>query len=333
MGSTKYIGIVGWNPSTELLARTYHFDVKGTEVLALASPNPEAQKFAREVLGLKHIFSDPYHLFELHQLNAICVESSGELHFTEVAKALDAGTDVLIHLPLASNVSDCKDIEKEVRSHPSQKALLSLARRFDPALKQIKNQLKEGRLGNLISINLENYEALPDNFHEHAFSVSKGIFMDLTLEDVDLVRWLTEQEFTSVFARGSAEKYPSLKKNNDADTAFISASMVNGILVNFLSSRTGVTGDGFSFHIIGTKGELRYQSHNAAIQIHTEGIETPIKHMSDHSNYLRLLKFFAGTIGTSERLPYKLTDGTEATKVAVAMTKSYLLGQVVNVDE
>jgi len=80
MSGIKYIGIIGWNEHTKILANNFHFQTKGTEILAIAAHEPEAQKYAREVLGLKHVYTEPHPLYELHQLNAVCIQSSGEYH-------------------------------------------------------------------------------------------------------------------------------------------------------------------------------------------------------------------------------------------------------------
>ncbi len=332
MSKTIYIGIIGWGEHTEFLARAFHYEIKDTEILALASQNQAAQKFSRDVLGLKHIFSNPHPLYELHQLDLICIDSSAEYHLDEVSKCLDSGVNVLVSHPLSSNVSDCLAIEKVARSHPNQKVMLALPRRFDPKVKMIKNQLDQGKIGNLISITIENYEALTKSHKDESFAISKGIFMDLTLQDIDIVRWLTGAEFTSVYAQGSAIKYPSLSKNNDVDTAIIAATTDKGILVDFHATRTGIQEDGYCIIIKGTKGEIKYDSRPTSVSIRTEAEDTKCKIVQDRSNYMSILKNYTSHIINNDRLPYDIKEGTYATKVAVAMTKSYVLGEVIKID-
>jgi len=156
--------------------------------------------------------------------------------------------------------------------------------------------------------------------------------MDVTLQDIDMVRWLTESEFTSVYAKGSAEQYPSLKRHNDADTAIIAAQMDKGLLVSFFSTRAGNTSDGFDLHILGTKGELRYDSRRTQIDLLGIGAEELKGAKVDYTDYKTGLRYFSDGILLSNRFEYGLDIGTAATKVAVAMTKSFILGNEVDIE-
>jgi len=331
--SISYIGIIGWGPATQQIAERLHHHTKGTEVLAVATLNKEGQKFSKSVLGLKHVFSDPMPLYELHQLNVIYIASNPENHLEHTTHCLKSGTDILIEFPLASNVSDCIEIEKAVRNHPSQKALLGFPRRFDPYLKELQKQVSEGKIGHILSISVNNYESLREGHAQNPFHESKGIFMDLTIQDIDMIRWISGQEFTSVYAQGGARKYPSLKRNNDIDTAIINGKLEEGTLVNLLSSRAGVTEDGFSINVTGTKGQLSYSTvQNNLSLTSTDLVVKDINIPYQAQEHLKMVDYFINQTMKGTRLPYNVSEGTEATKVAVAMTRSFLMNQIVNID-
>lgn len=336
MSNMQYIGIVGWSWHIVAAVSRLHQQTRAVEILAIADPSDEAFAYGRDVLGLKHVFREPAALYSLHQLDTIIVCSPAECHLEHVTKALQSGTNVIVDFPLASNVADCLALEQVVRRYPSQQTLLCFPRRFDQDLQRLQKTVAQGSLGDIISISIENYEALPANFFAEsaARSASKGIFMDLTIQDVDLVHWLTGQLFTSVYATGSAKKYPALASGNDADTAQITATLEHGTIVSLLTSRTGSKPDGYRLQIVGAAGTLSYTSR--ASQIEASSIEllqaVESSEPSEAKLYQASLRYYLSETLHGAKLPHSVQVGTKATKVAVGMTKSFVLGEVIKID-
>jgi len=330
MNGTQYIGIIGWNSQTKQLANMLHRRLRHTEVLAVATNHEDGQKYARETLGLKHVYQNPEQLYELHQLTVICICSSAELHLDEIASALRSGTNVLVEQPLAANVSDCIAIEKLARSYPNQKVLLALPRRFDRQLIELQKKIEEGSLGHIVSVSVESYERYDTEKYSGAYPVSKGIFMDITLEDIDMVRWLTGAEFTSVYAAASSIMYPSLTKHGDADTAHVTAQTDMGFGVSFVSSRVGHQRDGYSLKVVGTKGEFYYDTRKGQIAV-SKAIVPHV--VAERPEYEAMVRDYTNRVVQGGRLSYGVEVGTKATEVAVAMTKSYVLQEVITLDK
>jgi len=332
MSGTHYIGLIGWTPHMGSVVSQLHLQSRNIEVLSMAVTSPEAFTYGRDVLSLKHLYRDPAQLYTLHQLDTIIVCSSAEYHLEHVTKALQSGTNVIIDFPLASNVEDCLALEQIVRRYPSQQVLLCLPRRFDANLQRLQQVVADGLLGDIISVTIENHEALPADFFEQtsSASVSKGIFMDLTIQDIDMVSWLTGQSFDSVYAKGTAKKFPALLASNDADTAQILATLDRGATVSLLSSRTGCRPDGYSLSITGTAGELSYESAQSQIVASTAMLREAVTVAEPYEVklYQSALKYYLTETLRGTKLPYTVQVGTAATQAAVAMTKSFVLGEI-----
>ncbi len=163
----------------------------------------------------------------------------------------------------------------------------------------------------------------------------KGIFMDLMLQDIDMVRWLTDTEYKSVYVVGNAFKYPSLKRQGDVDSAIAIGKLTNGCLVNFVSSRIIHRGEGFQFRVIGSNGELSYSSfeEDSGLVFNQDGKPYYISKTTPNNEYLLLLNNYVDSVRNGSKIKYKLKDATEATRVAVAMTKSFLLGQEISLKD
>jgi len=329
-------GIIGWGENGKKIAQALHFDIKNTEVIGVATDDPIGRDYAMRKMGLKHVFSSPSQLLELHQIDIICVCSDGDVHLSHVENSLRSGSNIFIDHPLASNVEDCKKIEKIIDSYPSYKTTVAFPRRFISSLNQIQKEIAKGGLGDLMRIECQTFEkmqiqnALPSNK-----VARKGIFMDLMLQDIDMVRWFSGAEYESVYVVGNALKYTSLKRQGDVDSAIAVGKLSNGCLVNFISSRVVHKGEGFQFKLIGTNGEINYSSfiENSRLISNQDGKPQYISAATPDNEYLPLLNNYVDAVRNGSKIKYELKDATEATKVAVAMTKSFLLGQEVSLKD
>ena len=329
-------GIIGWGENGKKIAKALHFDIKNTEVIAVATDDPIGKDYAMRKMGLKHVFSNPAQLLELHQIDIICVCSEGDAHLVHVEKSINSGSNIFIDHPLASNVEDCQKIEKIVDSYPSYKTTVAFPRRFNSKLDKIQKELRKGSLGELLRIECHTYEKMQlKEAVPNERKVRKGIFMDLMLQDIDMVRWLTGLEYQSVYVVGNALKYPSLERQGDVDSAMAIAKMEKGCLVSFISSRVVHRGEGFQVRLIGTNGEMFYSSfeENSGLVASQDGKPFYIPKESTPNEYLPLLNNYVDAVRNGSKIKYHLKDATEATRIAVAMTKSYVLGQEITLND
>lgn len=329
-------GIIGWGENGKKIAQALHFEIKDTEVVGVATDDPIGRDYAMRKMGLKHVFSSPMQLLELHQIDIICVCSDGDLHLAHVENSLRSGSHIFIDHPLASNVEDCQKIEKITDSYPSYKTTVAFPRRFNLYLNQIQKEIAKGGLGNIIRLECQTFEKMKlQDAVPNGRIARKGIFMDLMLQDIDMVRWLTGMEYESVYVVGNAFKYPSLTGQGDVDSAIAISKLSNGCFVNFVSSRVVHKGEGFQFKVVGTNGELSFSSfeENSGLVASQDGKPYYISKTEPNNEYLPLLNNYVDAVKNSGKLKYQLKDATEATKVAVAMTKSFLLGQEISLKD
>ncbi|MDF1697762.1 MAG: Gfo/Idh/MocA family oxidoreductase [Saprospiraceae bacterium] len=329
-------GIIGWGENGKKIAEALHFKIKNTEVIGVATDDPIGRDFAMRKMGLKHVFSNHTQLLELHQIDIICICSEGDIHFAHVDDALKSGSNIFIDHPLACNVEDCTKIVKLLDSYPSYKTTVAFPRRFISELNQMQKLISEGRLGEILRIECQTFEkmqiqdALPNRK-----MVRKGIFMDLMLQDIDMVKWLTGQDYQTVYVVGNALKYPSLQRQGDVDSAIAIAKLKKGCMVNFISSRLVHQGEGFKVKVVGTLGEVNYSSfkENAGLVSNQDGKPYYMSKGKGQNEYIPLIQNYVDAVKNGSKIKYDLKDATEATRIAVAMTKSFLLGREVSLIE
>ena len=72
--------------------------------------------------------------------------------------------------------------------------------------------------------------------------VSGGIFLDMTIHDFDMARYLIVDEVVEIFAVGGVCVDPKIGAAGDIDTAIITLRFKNGVLATIDNSREAVYG-------------------------------------------------------------------------------------------
>jgi myo-inositol 2-dehydrogenase / D-chiro-inositol 1-dehydrogenase len=129
-------------------------------------------------------------------------------------------------------------------------------RRFDPSFRELKKRLDAGAIGKLEQVIITNRDpGLPEL---RFLATSGGLFLDFTIHDFDMARWLLGEEPVEVFARGAVLVDPRVKTEaNDIDTAMVMLRTSSGRLCSILNSRRAVYGYDQRIEAFGEKGMLR----------------------------------------------------------------------------
>ena len=86
---------------------------------------------------------------------------------------------------------------------------------------------------------------------------SGGLFLDMTIHDFDMIRYLTNAEIDEIYAKGKCMVDPNIGNAGDIDTAMINMKLTNGIIASINNSRKAVYGYDQRIEILGSKGSLQ----------------------------------------------------------------------------
>ena len=81
-----------------------------------------------------------------------------------------------------------------------------------------------------------------------------GIFLDMTIHDFDMVRFVTGSEVEEVHAMGAVLIDPAIGEAGDVDTAVTTLKMANGALAVIENSRQAVYGYDQRVEVFGSRG-------------------------------------------------------------------------------
>jgi len=83
---------------------------------------------------------------------------------------------------------------------------------------------------------------------------SGGIFLDMTVHDFDMARYVTGSEVVEVFARGAVRIDPAFADAGDVDTALVTLVHESGCLTAIDNSRQAVYGYDQRVEVFGSRG-------------------------------------------------------------------------------
>jgi len=203
---------------------------------------------------------DPELILEDDEIEAVLICSPTPTHADFTERAARAGKHVFCEKPV--------DLDPErirrtlgVVSESGVKLQVGFNRRFDPSFARVRRAVTEGEVGeiHLVKITSRDPEAPPVEY----VKTSGGIFLDMTIHDFDMVRFLTGSEVVEVFACGSVLIDPAIGEAGDVDTAVTTLKMANGALAVIENSRQAVYGYDQRVEVFGTGGSAEATNETA----------------------------------------------------------------------
>jgi 1,5-anhydro-D-fructose reductase (1,5-anhydro-D-mannitol-forming) len=143
----------------------------------------------------------------LQEVDAAYVSSTNEKHFEQVTAALDHGLHVLCEKPLAI---DAESARAMVRHANRSRLVLAINHhlRNSPVLRSMRELISQGEIGELLSVRVDHAVSLPERLRGWRLddkAAGGGVVLDLTVHDIDTIRFVTRLEPTSIVAVGVSQ--------------------------------------------------------------------------------------------------------------------------------
>lgn len=203
------VAVVGAGRAGMVHARNFASGVPGARLVALADPDEEALVVASAATGCDRTSTDPLQAVTGDEVGAVVVASPTFTHAEVAVSALAAGKHVLCEKPLASTLAEGSAIARAVADSESA-FLMGFMRRFDPTWTSLAERVAAGEIGRpLLVRSTGRGPGLPPEWALDP-EVSGGLIAEVNSHDLDSIRWLSGQEFETVYAVGRAAKRPDL---------------------------------------------------------------------------------------------------------------------------
>ena len=325
-------GIIGAGRIGKIHAENILNNVKGARLKAVTDPFLDkdwASNLNIKVLGKDHgiMLDDP-------EIDAILIGSPSSEHATQIIECARAGKHIFCEKPIALEPELIHRALEEVEKS-GVKLQVGFNRRFDPNFAAIKQKVTNGSLGipQIIKVISRDPAPPPPEY----ISSSGGLFLDMTIHDFDMVRFLSGCEVEEVHAFGSVLIDPAIGEAGDIDSAVISIKFENGALGQIENSRKAVYGYDQRIEVFGSKGTAIAENKKptSIVVLNEQGTfrDKPLYFFLERykAAFINEVQVFVETIQNDKLPPVSGKDGLAPVLIALACQESLRTGKAIKV--
>jgi myo-inositol 2-dehydrogenase/D-chiro-inositol 1-dehydrogenase len=334
-GAPLGVGVIGAGRIGSTHARLLAGEVPGARVTALNDARPEAAQALGAELGVRTAPSAG-ELLAAPDVDAVAICSSTDSHAALLLAAAEAGKPVFCEKPVSLDLADLDRALGAIEEAgvPFQ---IGFNRRFDPSHASVRRAVADGTIGepHLVRITSRDPEPPPLSY----VLVSGGIFLDMTIHDFDMARFVTGSEVVEVFARGALRVQDSYARAHDVDTAVVTLTHESGCLTVIDNSRQAVYGYDQRVEVLGSRGLAASEnpvSHTGLVRT-AEGTRTAVPQAffleRYRQSYVAQWTAFVTALAAGEAPPVTTRDARAPLVIGLSAQRSLDEGRPVRVEE
>ncbi|HTC08310.1 MAG TPA: inositol 2-dehydrogenase [Acetobacteraceae bacterium] len=221
----------------------------GARLAGIADTDPAAASGLADALGTRVLRLD-----DATRADALVICSPTPTHADYIEQAAAQGRPVFCEKPIdlsAARVRPCLAAVHQA----GVTLMVGFNRRFDPHFAALKARLDAGEIGRLELLTIISRDPSPPPISYVASS--GGLFRDMMIHDLDMARFLLEEEPVSVSAAASCLIDPAIGAAGDVDTAVVTLRTASGRLCQISNSRRATYGYDQRIEAHGAAGMLR----------------------------------------------------------------------------
>lgn len=314
------LGRLGYWHAENLAAR-----VNGAKLVCVADPiDGQADRVARE-LNVERSTRNPDEVFEDPSIDAVIIATPTNTHADLIEKAANHKKHIFVEKPLTSLPDEADRVIRTIRENRVF-CQVGFMRRFDSAYKEAQRRIRAGDIGTPMYFKGVSRDpgSPPAEFIRH----SGGIFLDMSIHDYDIARFLLNAEVTSVSAQGNVLFHSFMEECGDVDQALTYLTFDSGAAADIEASRNAFYGYDIRGEVVGSEGciqigSLKYHD----IQIITKGgsVHDIIPAFPERfkNAYLNEIEHFIRCLRDGEKPSVDELDGKIALEIALSAKKSF----------
>lgn len=331
------IGLLGAGRIGKLHGENLAHSVSNAQLSAVADimMNDEMKAWAAE-LGVEKCYDDPTAIIEDENIDAVFICTSTSAHADLIIQAAKAGKHIFCEKPIDTDLNKIQEALDAVKE-AGVKLQVGFVRRFDHNHKMVRDTVASGRLGKPHIVKVTSRD--PDHQSMEYIKTSGGIYMDMSIHDFDMVRYLSGSEVTEVMAYGAELSGAGYSEFADVDTTIIMMKFENGALGVIDNSRAAHYGYDQRTEVHCDKGCVQVSNdfNNTSMISTAEGVELakPTWFFLERYNnaFIAEAKEFMNAVLNDTETLVGGIDGLAPVKIALAAAKSLKEGRPVKMEE
>ncbi len=320
------VGLIGAGRIGRVHAETLAYRIPEANLVAVADVFLEAAEKCATDYRIPLATADPQVVLNDKTIDAVIICSSTDTHAQFISAAAEAGKHIFCEKPIALDLAVI-DAALAAVEQRGVKLQLGFNRRFDPNFKQARDMVAAGKIGTPHIVHIIARDPAPPPVEY--IKVSGGIFLDQTIHDFDMARFLIDSEVEEVYAIGGVMVDPAIGEAGDIDTAIITLRYANGAIGTIDNSRRAVYGYDQRVEVFGSAGSIvvANKTPHTAIYSNADSVQSakPLYFFLERymDAYLAEMRVFIDCILQDTPPPVTGLDGRIPVVMGLAAWKSY----------
>ena len=320
------LGIIGAGRIGRVHTESICTQIPNARVKILASPSMDSAREAwAKNMGVERVTRDYREILEDQEIDAVLICSATDTHSHISIEAIEAGKHVFCEKPIDHSIEKIRQVQEALEQHPV-KYQVGFNRRFDHNFEAVQRAVAAGKIGDPHIIRITSRDPEPPSLDY--IKVSGGMFLDMTIHDFDMARFLAGCNAEEIYVQAAVMVDPAIGDAGDVDTAVITMKMENGTIVTIDNSRKAVYGYDQRVEVFGSEGmiEVSNDTVSSAVISTTEGVtgEKPLHFFLERymQSYAKEIQCFIQAIEQNTDTPLGILDGLEPVRMGLAARKS-----------
>ena len=245
------VGIIGAGRIGQVHAKSITYHIPQAEILAVSDIYADSAKKLAEELAIPNYYEDYREILSNPEIDAVLICSSTDTHADIAIDAAKAGKHIFCEKPVDLTIEKINAVIKAV-NEAGVKLQIGFNRRYDHNFAHIKDLANKGKIGDLQTIKITSRDPEPPPVSY--VKVSGGIFLDMTVHDFDMARFIGG-EVEELYVNAAVLVDPEIGKAGDVDTALVSLKFKSGAIGVIDNCRRAAYGYDQRLEVFGSKGQ------------------------------------------------------------------------------
>lgn len=298
--------------------------MNNVKVVAAMDPIEDSQDYARRK-GIANVTATYEAMLVSTDIDVVVICSPTETHADYVETAANMGKHIFCEKPLDLSLERVLQV-LDVVENTGIKLMIGFNRRFDKEFKKVNALVSEGAIGkhHLVKITSRDPGAPPVSYIEK----SGGLFLDMTIHDFDMARYIVGKEVVEVYAKGAVLIDSAIGEAGDIDTAVVTLTYEDGTMAIIDNSREAAYGYDQRIEVFGSKGMVRSENnlHDSHQLFTSLGSQSSLPLHFFLERYAEAYKTemidYVRSLENNTLVPANGNDGLQSLKIGLAAIKS-----------
>jgi myo-inositol 2-dehydrogenase/D-chiro-inositol 1-dehydrogenase len=330
------VALVGAAGTGRIHAQNLAHRIPSAKLSLVVDTDYEAAQRLAALFDVPRVSADYQEALADPGIEAVLICSPAATQAAICRQAAHAGKHIFCEKPISHSVVEIDETLRTV-DKAGVKFQVGFNRRFDGNSKRVREAVTSGEIGEPSLLHIISREPTPPGIDY--IRASGGLFLDMTIHDFDMARYLIGAEVEEIFTMASVRIDPRIGRVGDVDTALMMLRFANGVIGSIDNSRKAAYGYDQRVEVFGSGGSIATLNNypNQAIVSGFADVrrDLPLNSFADRytDSFIAEISTFVDAILRDAPVPVSGDDGRAAVLIALAAAQSHREHRPIRLDE